>query len=294
MVFKPTGVITALITPTNALGNLKEEATRKLLRYVIEGGVHGLFPLSTNGEFYALDLKTKIRFMEIAVEEAGGKIPVYMGTGCNTTRESTELAEIAQKIGADAITVLTPTFVKCNDDELYAHYATIAASTDLPVVLYSLPGRTGVLISPPLVSRLSKIDNIVAIKDSSGNLGMTEQYIRFSEDEFSVMAGNDILILATLIYGGTGAISASSNIAPKLAASIYNYYVVGDLDKAREAQINLSPLRNVFNLGSIPTAMLKEAAKLIDIDAGSPIAPIKSLNDEEKEQLKEIIENMEL
>jgi len=286
--------VTALITPTDALGNLKVEATKKLLKYVIGGGVQGLCILSAAGEYYALAMKTKLRFAEIVVQESEGDIPVYMGIGCDNTYASIELAKTAQKVGANALAILTPMFVKCNDDELYDHYAAIAASTDLPVVLYSLPGGKGILISASLVSRLSKIENIVGIKDTSGNLCMTEQYIRFSENKFSVMAGYDILILSTLMYGGAGAISATSNIAPKLAANIYNYYTAGNLEKAREAQINLSPLRNAFGLGSNPAAVLKEAAKLIDIDAGSPIAPIKCLNDEEKEELWEILENMEL
>ena len=292
MVLKPQGVVTALITPTDASGNLKVEATKKLLKYVIGGGVHGLCILSAAGEYYALDTKTKLRFAEIVVEESGGDVPVYIGIGCDNTYASIELAETAQKVGANALAVLTPMFVKCNDDELYDHYAAIAASTDLPVVLYSLPGGKGILLSASLVSRLSKIENIVGIKDTSGNLGITEQYIRVSKDEFSVMAGYDIMILATLIYGGAGAISATSNIAPKLAANIYNYYMAGNLDKAREAQLNLSPLRNAFTLGSNPAAVLKEASKFINNDAGSPIAPIKSLNDEDKEKLKEIMAQM--
>lgn len=294
MVFRPKGLITALITPTDALGNLKVEATKKLLKYVIGGGVHGLCILSNAGEYYALDMKTKLRFAEIVVEESGGDIPVYMGIGCDNTYASIELAKTAKKVGANALAVLTPMFVNCNDNELYDHYAAIAASTDLPVVLYSLPGGKGILISASLVSRLSEIENIVGIKDTSGNLGTTDQYVKNAKNEFSVMAGYDILILSTLMYGGAGAVSATANIAPKLAADIYNFYIAGNLEKAREAQINLSPLRNAFNLGSNPAAVLKAAAKLIDIDAGSPIAPIKSLNDEEKRQLKEIIENMEL
>lgn len=294
MNFTPKGIITALITPTDRAGNLKEPSTRKLLKYVIEGGVHGLFPLSTNGEFYALDFHTKIRMSEITVEEAGGRIPVYMGAASNTTRESVELAKAAEKLGADAVTVLTPSFIKLNDNELYNHYARIAAATNLPVFMHSFPARTGILISSHVVSRLSEIDNIRGIKDGSGNLDITEQYIRCSRNNFSVLAGNDMLILATLVYGGVGAMSASANIAPRLVASIYDHYAAGDLEKAREAQSTLGPLRRAFSLGSIPVAMLKEAAALIAPDSGSPVAPVEGLTDDERGKLKEVLKALGL
>ena len=294
MDLSPKGIITALITPTDSKGKLKEKAARKLIKYVIEGGVHGLFPLSTNGEFYALDFHTKIRMSEITVEEAGGRIPVYMGIASNTTRESIELAKAAEKLGADAVTLLTPSFIKLNDNELYNHYARIAAATNLPVFMHSFPARTGILISPHVVSRLSDIDNIMGIKDGSGNLDITEQYIKFSRNDFAVLAGNDMLILATLVYGGVGAMSASANIAPKLAASIYEHYMAGDLEASREAQSKLGPLRRAFSLGSIPTAMLKEAAALIGLDSGSPVAPVEGLTDDERVKLKEVLNELGL
>ena len=294
MDFKPMGIITALITPTYSKGKLKENAARKLIKYVIEGGVHGLFPLSTNGEFYALDFHTKIKMSEITVEEAGGRIPVYMGIASNTTRESVELAKSAEKLGADAVTLLTPSFIKLNDNELYNHYARIAAATNLPVFMHSFPGRTGILISPQVASRLSEIDNIKGIKDGSGNLGITEQYIKCSRNNFAVLAGNDMLILATLVYGGVGAMSASANIAPRLVTSIYEHYVAGDLKASREAQSKLGPLRRAFSLGSIPTAMLKEAAALIDLDSGSPVAPVEGLTDDERGKLKEVLNELGL
>ena len=291
--FDPKGIIAALITPTDAHGDLKEEAARKILRYVIDGGVHGLFVVGTAGEFYALDKKTKIRMTEITLEEVGRRIPIYMGAAGNTTRESVEMAKAAESMGVEAVTVLTPSFVKCSDDELYDHYKTVAESTSLPVILYALPGVTGVGLSPKLVTQLSHIDNIIGVKDSSGDLSITEQYIRLTSDDFYVLAGKDTLILATLVYGGNGAVAATANIAPRLVVSIYDYFKAGDIEKAREAQFKLAPLRHAFSLGSSSAAMLKEAANLLNMDVGQTVAPVKLLNDDERKQLKGVLEGLE-
>jgi 4-hydroxy-tetrahydrodipicolinate synthase len=292
MEFKPKGIIAALITPTDARGKLKERASRDIIKYVIDGGVHGLFAVGTAGEFYAIDKKTKMRITEIAVEEAAGKLPIYMGATSNTTSESVDLAEGAESIGADAVTVLTPSFVKCRDDELYDHFKAIANSISLPVIVYSLPGTTGVGISPKLLSELCRIDNIVGIKDSSGDLSMTEQYIRQASDNFSVLSGRDTLILATLMYGGAGGVAATANVVPKLVASIYNHYMDGNIEKAREAQFKLAPLRHAFGLGSTSAAMLKAAVNLKGMDVGETVAPVKLLGEREQEQLREILKEL--
>jgi 4-hydroxy-tetrahydrodipicolinate synthase len=292
MEFKPKGIIAALITPTDANGKLKERASRNIIKYVIDGGVHGLFAVGTAGEFYAIDKKTKMRITEIAVEEAAGKLPIYIGATSNTTRESVDLAEGAESIGADAVTVLTPSFVKCRDDELYDHFKAIANSISLPVIVYSLPGTTGVGISPKLLSELCRIDNIVGIKDSSGDLSMTEQYIRQASDNFSVLSGRDTLILATLMYGGAGGVAATANVVPKLVASIYNHYMDGNIEKAREAQFKLAPLRHAFGLGSTSAAMLKAAVNLKGMDVGETVAPVKLLGEREQEQLREILKEL--
>ena len=290
--FKPKGIVAALITPTDANGKLSEGASRNIIKYVIKGGVHGLFVAGTAGEFYALDKKTKMRITEITVEEAAGKLPIYMGASSNTTRESIDLAKSAESIGADAVTVLTPSFVKCRDEELYDHFKAIATSISLPVILYSLPGSTGVGISPKLLRELCRIDNIVGIKDSSGDLSITEQYIRLAPDNFSVLAGRDTLILATLMYGGTGGVAATANVVPKVVASIYNHYMDGNIEMAREAQFKLAPLRHAFGLGSTSAAMLKAALSLKGMDVGETVAPVKLLGESELEQLRGILKEM--
>ena len=231
--------------------------------------------------------------MEIVVSEARSKVPVYVGTGTITTHESIVLSKMAEEIGASAVSVITPYFISPSEVELYEHYVAIAKSINLPVVLYNNRGRTGVNLSANLVARLSQIDNIVGIKDSSGDLTLTTEYIRSTSDNFSVLAGRDTLILATLLYGGKGAIAATANVAPKLAVSIYESFIQNKFTEAKKAQMMLVPLRIAFGLGSFPV-VIKDALKLIGFDVGTCRCPVKSLDDKRKEELREILKSMNL
>jgi len=232
--------------------------------------------------------------MEIAVDQAAGRVPVYAGTGAVTTREVIELNEIAETAGVDAVSVITPYFISPSQDELYEHYRAIAKATKLPILLYNNPPRTGVALSAALVERLADIDNIVGIKDSSGDMTLTGEFIRRTLDkEFYVLAGRDTLILATLMYGGYGSIAASANVAPRLVASIYDYFVEGNYEKAKQAQRALAPLRIAFSLGTFPV-VIKEALKIIGIDAGPARSPIKGLDKEKRNELEQILKQMNL
>jgi len=294
MTFVPKGILPAVVTPFSENEHINEKALRALVDYLIDNGVHGLFVVGSQGEFYSLDRQEKKSIMEIAVDQAGGRVPVYVGTGAVTTREVIELNEIAEQVGADAVSVITPYFIKPSEDELYEHYRAIAKATKLPILLYNNPPRTGVALSVELVERLADIDNIVGIKDSSGDMTLTGEFIRRTLDkEFYVLAGRDTLILATLMYGGYGSIAASANVAPKLVASIYDYFVQGDYEKAKQAQRALAPLRIAFSLGTFPV-VIKEALKIIGIDAGPARSPIKSLDKEKRNELEQILKQMNL
>jgi len=291
--FVARGIIPAMVTPFDDNDRVNEKVLRRLVRYLIEGGVHGLFPIGSQGEFYALDKEEKKKIIETVVDEVNGKVPVYAGTGAITTKEAITLTQIAEKAGADAVSVITPFFISPSQEELYEYYLSIAKSTNLPVLLYNNPGRTGVNLSAELVERLSKIDNIVGIKDSSGNLTLTTEYIRTTPDNFSVLCGRDTLIFATLLSGGKGSIAATANVVPKLVVEIYEAFVNGDIEKARKAQFKLAPLRLAFNLGSFPI-VVKEALNLIGINVGSARAPIKSLSEDKKETLKSVLKELGL
>jgi len=192
-----------------------------------------------------------------------------------------------------AASVLTPFFIHPNENELFEFYSAIAKSTRLPLLLYNNPGRTGVNISANFVARASKIDNIVGVKDSSGDLTLTAEYIRRTDQTFSVLAGRDTLIYGTLCYGGKGSIAATANVAPKILVEIYEAFKAGDMKRSLEAQFRLAPLRLAFDLGTFPV-VIKEALNLIGIDAGVGVPPVGGIKPEAKEELKKILTEMGL
>ena len=293
MSFTIRGIIPAMVTPFDKQGKVSEGGLRKLVDYLIKGGVHGLFPVGSQGEFYALEKEEKKEIMEIVLDQVKGKVSVYAGTGAITTKETITLTKMAQDIGVDAASIITPFFISPTQNELYEHYLAVAKSTSLPLLLYNNPGRTGVSLSTDLVVRLSKVDNIIGIKDSSGDMTSTAEYIRRTGNDFSVLAGRDTLIYGTLLYGGKGAIAATANVAPKLVVEIYEAYVRGDIEQAKKAQAELAPLRLAFSLGSFPV-VIKDALELIGIEVGTTRPPIKSLNKDKQEMLRNTLQQMGL
>ncbi len=289
MMFEPRGIIPAMITPLNDDETVNEKALRKLVNFLIDGGSHALFPVGTTGEFYGLSFEEKRRIVEVTVDETNGRVPVYMGTGAITTKEVIALNRIAEECRVDAVSVLTPMFISVTQDELYEHYRVIASETSLPVLLYNNLPKTGITIKPETVERLADIENIVAVKDSSGDFTLTSEYIRRTKDkDFLVLAGRDTLIHACLCYGGAGSIAACANVAPRLVADIYDRYVQGDIAGSLEAQLTLAPLRLAFTLGSFPT-VIKESLELLGIEAGPCMSPVGKMTDEEKAQLKSVL-----
>ena len=293
MIDTPQGIIPAMVTPLTPDDEINELALRKLTNYLIEGGVHGLFPTGSQGEFWALSADEKRRVWEVVVEGTNGRLPVYAGTAAITTRETITLTRLAEKAGVDAVSILTPFYVAPNDAELYDHYRAIAEATSLPVVLYTNPARTGVKISPDLLARLAEIENIVGIKDSSGDLELTAEYIRVAPPDFAVLMGRDTLILAGLLYGAKGAIAATANVAPALVVSIYERFKAGDLDGAKRAQVALAPLRLAFSWGTFPV-VIKEALDLIGMEGGPARAPVGPLSPEQRERLRGVLHDMGL
>lgn len=290
--FKPYGIIPALVTPLDENGKLMEGALRQVIDYTVDGGVHGLFILGSTGEIYGLEYEQKKRALEITIEQSNGRVPVYAGASEITTRDCIKLAQLAESLGAQAISVLTPYFITPSRNELKEHYIKIAKSTKLPVILYNNFDRTNVNITADLAEELSNVDNIVGIKDSSGDMTLMGEYIRRTQGkDFNVIAGRDTLILSNLVYGGTGAIAATANIAPKLPVGIYNAFKEGNLEKAREFQYALAPLRIAFGLGSFPVVM-KEALRLVGIDAGVTLSPVGPMSDENRQKLTGILKDM--
>lgn len=291
MLTKPKGIIPAMVTPLNKNNGINKVATAKLTDYLIESGVHGLFVVGSTGEWYGLDYDQKKELIEVVVEQSNGRVPVYAGTGSVTTKETIALSKMAEAAGVTAVSILTPVFINPSQNELYEHYKTIASNVAIPVLLYNNPGRTGINLSADLVQKLSKIENIIGIKDSSGDMTLTGEYIRRTEDNFSILAGRDTLILSTLVYGGKGSIAATANIAPQISVKIYEAYMKGDLKEALKAQFELAPLRLAFKLGSFPTVM-KEGLKLIGIDGGETLRPIEPMSVKNRKKLEDVLENI--
>ncbi len=290
---QPYGIIPAMVTPLTKADEVNEAALRKLTNFLIENGVHGVFATGSQGEFWAFSAQEKIRVWEIVVEQTNGRVPVYAGTAAVTTREAIALTQAAEKAGVDAVSVLTPFFINPNPDELYEHYRAIAASTRLPVLLYTNPDRTNVKISAALLARLSKIDNIVGIKDSSGDLTLTTEYLSSVPKDFSVVMGRDTMIYAGLLHGAKGAIAATANVVPALVVSIYEYFKKNNLEESLKAQEALAPLRMAFTWGTFPV-VIKEALDLLGFEAGPSRAPVGPMSEAQRERLKNLLKDLKL
>ena len=224
------GVIPPIITPTDAQECVNESVQREIVDHVIKGGVHGILALGSNGEFFGLTREEQERAATIIIDQAAGRVPVYFGIADITTRECVRWAKKAEAMKADAISVLHPMFIGPNDEEMYQHFKTIAEATSLPVLLYNNPDRMRCGISASLLERLSDVPNIVGVKESSGDMTLTAEFIRRTRGkDFKVIAGRDVLILSTLVYGGVGTVASSANIVPELVVEIYNKYLAGDL-----------------------------------------------------------------
>ena len=293
--FTPRGIIPAVITPLTSDEKFNEKAMRKLINHLIDGGVHGLFVVGTTGEFYGLTPTEKREILLVTMDETRGRVPVYAGTNGITTRESVMLTQLAEECKVDAVSVLTPLFVTPNQDQLIKHYKSVAACTSLPVILYNNPPKTGVNIAPGTVAKLAEIPNIVSIKDSSGDLTLTADYIRLTQDrdDFSVLMGRDTLIYGALCYGATGSIASCANVAPRMCVDIYEKYMAGDLAGSLQAQFNLAPLRSAFNIGTFP-AVIKESLTLLGIEAGPCMDPSGPLTHSEREELSKVLLGMGL
>lgn len=270
------GIIPAMVTPLNQDESINEKVLREMVNRYIESGVHGLFCLGTNGEFFNLSFEEKLTVAQIVVDETRGRVPVYAGAGCAGTGETRRLAQRLEQAGVDALSVITPYFLTYTQPELQYHFEAVAGETSLPIVLYTIPARTGNTLSVQTVAKLAEQQNIVGIKDSSGSFDNILQLIDRTPKSFSVLAGTDSLILSTLMAGGTGAIAATANIFPSAVVSIYEHWQAGQYEQAEQAQRVLRDLRAAFSLGTLPS-VLKAVLEEIGLSAGParrPVAPL--------------------
>lgn len=290
---QPYGIIPAMVTPLTKDDKLNEPALRRLTNFLIENGVHGVFATGSQGEFWAFSAEEKQRVWEIVVEETNGRVPVYAGTAAVTTREAIALTQAAEHAGVNAVSVLTPYFINPNSEELYEHFRAIASATKLPVLMYTNPDRTGVKMPSGLVARLAQIDNIVGMKDSSGDLTLAQEYLSTTPPDFSLVMGRDTLIFAGLLHGAKGAIAATANVVPELVVRIYERLKNGDIEGALKAQEDLAPLRLAFTWGTFPV-VIKEALDLIGMQGGPCRAPVGAMSQAQRERLTNLLKELQL
>lgn len=286
------GVIPPIVTPVDSEELVDEERLRGVVEHVLAGGVHGILSLGSNGEFYGLDEDEQERAVRITLDQTAGRVPVYMGIGAITTKACIRLARLGETLGAQALTILPPMFLTSTEEELYTHFRRIAEATSLPVLLYNNPDRVGNNITANLIERLAHLPNVVGVKDSSGDMTLTAEYIRRTRHTgFRVMAGRDTMIYGSLAYGAVGCVASTANIVPALVVEIYEKFRNGDMQGALEAQFKLAPLRLAFNLASFPV-VTKEAMNLIGVPVGASILPNTPAAEGNRDKLKAILQQM--
>lgn len=291
---EPRGMVIPLLTPFKQDGTLDEKALRRLVRRLMAAGVHGLFPVGSSGEFWVLSREEGYATIEVVIDEAAGRVPVYAGAGAIGSCESSRRAKDIEALGADALVVITPFYVAPTQEELYTHYATIADSTALPVIPYNNPGRTGgVNLEPETAVRLACTGKIAGIKDSSGNLAQTARYITETPDDFAVFQGRDDLFFPSLVLGAVGGIAATGNVAPELVVEIFECWASGDLQRSRAAQARLAPLRRTLSWGTYPS-VLKAAMAMIGEPVGEPRRPASALCESKRDALRGVLTGMGL
>lgn len=288
------GIITPIITPMNEDETINEKELRNQVNRQIESGIHGIFPFGTNGEGYILSEAEKELVLSIVIDEVKGRVPVYAGTGCVGTKDTIRQSLMGKSLGADVLSIITPSFASASQNELYEHFSTVAKAVDLPIVLYNIPARTGNAIAPDTIGKLSKIDNIVGAKDSSGNFDNMLQYIEKTRQrkDFAILSGNDSLILWNLLAGGTGGIAGCANVYPKNMAAIYERFIAGDIDGARQAQDAIRSFRDCFKFGN-PNTIIKTAVSLMGYPVGKCRAPFNQVSAEGISAIKTVLEENE-
>lgn len=269
------GVVVPILTPIDAEEKIDEKKMREQVDYVIEGGVTGILAFGSNGEFYVIEEDEMERGLKIMVDQAAGRVPVYFGIGAISTKKCCRLAKMAVANGAAGVSILQPMFLKPTKDELFLHFKTIAeAVSETPVLLYNNPGRVGYTLSADLVEKLAhEVPNIVGMKDTSGDITQTSEFIRRNRDvNFKVFGGKDTLLYASMCHGAVGGVCTAANFMPELITDVYNKYVAGDLQGSLEAQFKLNPVRLSMDGASFPVAA-KDMANLRGREIGVPYTP---------------------
>ena len=291
------GIITPLITPFNRdePQSINYEATDTLVNHLIEQGITGIFILGSNGEFHVIEEAEKLEFAKRVVEVVDKRVPVFAGTGLCSTQETIKLSQAMERIGVDALSVITPYFLKPTDEELYQHFKSVAESVKIPIVLYNIPKATGCPISKEVLKRLTKIENIQAIKDSSGDMENLKGYIEVTEGtQVNVLVGSDSKISEAYKLGATGAIAGTSNLITKVIVDLDKALYAKDYENAQTLQTDIDVLRGLLPLGTVPSIM-KRSVELAGIaEVGPARRPVLETTEETDLKIKEMLKHYKL
>ena len=282
IIFKGCG--TAIVTPFNEDG-VNFEEFGKLIEDQIKGNVDSIIVCGTTGESSTMSIEERKETISYAVKKVNGRIPVIAGTGGNCTKSVIEFTKWAESAGVDGALIVTPYYNKTTQAGLIAHYTAIAKETSLPIILYNVPGRTGMNITPATCKELSKIDNIVAIKEASGNLSQVAEIANLCGNDLNIYSGNDDQITPILAIGGIGVISVLSNIAPKYTHDLIENFQNGNVSEAATMQLKALPLVNALfcEVNPIPA---KAALNMIGYNMGTPRLPLIEMSDSGKDTLR--------
>lgn len=282
-------ILTAMVTPFNDNGEINFQAVEQLVNHLIENGSDGIVVAGTTGESPTLTYEEKIKLFEAVVSAANKRATIIAGTGTNNTKASIELTKKAEQIGVDGIMLVAPYYNKPSQEGLYAHFAAIAKETTLPVMIYNIPGRSAVNISVETTVRLSKIDNIVATKEASGDVNAMAQIVELTDDRFSVYSGDDSLTLPSLAIDSKGVVSVASHIIGNEMKTMIEEFLRGNVVEAASLHRKLLPIMTALFAQPSP-APVKAALNMKGIPAGSVRLPLVPLTKEQEERLKAIIE----
>jgi len=283
---KVEGIIPAMLTPFTGAGELDVDGIGKTVDFLIDNGVSEIMCLGSTGEAAALTKEERIKVTETTVKAAGGRVPVMVGTGAPTTRDVIEQTREAKNAGADSVMIVTPFYEIPTQEGLYRHFATIAETVDIPIVLYNIPPHTNVEIGLHTLERLVEIDNIVALKDSSGNLSYFAEVMRLVGDKIGVLTGGDDITLPCFALGCHGAILALCNIAPRMVVDLYQAVRQKEMAKAEKLYYQLLPMARAISIPENFPAPLKEAVSMLGRPAGLARAPIMPVSAPEKEAIR--------
>ncbi|KJE28952.1 4-hydroxy-tetrahydrodipicolinate synthase [Geobacillus kaustophilus] len=282
-------IITAMVTPFDRKGNLDLAKTTELVNYLLENGTDALVVAGTTGESPTLTTEEKIALFRHVVSVVNGRAPVIAGTGTNDTRASIELTKKAEEAGVDAVMLVAPYYNKPNQEGLYQHFKAIAESTSLPVMLYNVPGRTSVNLTPETVIRLSEVPNIVAVKEAGGNLDAMAEIIERTPDDFLLYSGDDSLTLPVLAIGGNGVVSVASHIIGNEMQEMIRSFLAGDHQKAAALHRKWLPLMKGLFAAPSPVPV-KTALQLRGLDVGSVRLPLVPLTEQERKELSRLLD----